>query len=269
MVNPVDLGHAVGHQSREDQARARAQVRRHHRRARQTLDSVDDGQAAFLADVRPQAVELGHVDEAVRVDLLGDDADAIGQGQKHRDLALKIGGKARIRQRRDIDGAEIAVAGHLHGVVFDLEARTRGFERVDQRREVLEPGALHPHFARGQSGADHEGAGLDSVGHHPIFAAAQFADAFDGDHGRARAPDTGPARVEVPGQIGDLRFAGGMFDHRGAAGQGGRHHDIGRAGHRRSACPAQVDAPPGQVRRLRAHVPPLVSDFRAEGEHAL
>ncbi len=74
------------------------------------------------------------------------------------------------------------------------------------------------------------------------------------DEGRAADPlDLGPHLDQHPGDVDDLRLAGGVVDHRRPAGQHGRHQDVlGRADRRE----VQPDRRAGQpVRRLGHQVP--------------
>ena len=67
------------------------------------LDAPDDGVVVVGADVGAHADELVDVAEPAREDVLGDDADAVGDGQHGDEQRLVVGGDARVRQRGDVD----------------------------------------------------------------------------------------------------------------------------------------------------------------------
>ena len=74
----ADHGLALGGQAGDDHRRAGADVVGPHRRARQAGHAAHDGVVAVGADVGAEADQLLDVAEAARVEVLGDDADAVG-----------------------------------------------------------------------------------------------------------------------------------------------------------------------------------------------
>src|SRR5579859_2700734 len=54
VIDALDVGAPLGHQPGEHQAGRGTQVRRHHRRRRQLLDTVDDGRVPLEADLGAQ-----------------------------------------------------------------------------------------------------------------------------------------------------------------------------------------------------------------------
>ena len=75
---PVIVGLALGGEPGDDQRRAGADVVGPHRRARQARHAADDGVVAVGADVGAEPLQLLDVAEPARVEVLGDDADAVG-----------------------------------------------------------------------------------------------------------------------------------------------------------------------------------------------
>src|SRR6185503_19754644 len=61
MIDAIDERLAVGDQPRDDQARRGAQVRGHHGRSGEPLDSVHERRVALVLDLGPEAAKLLHV----------------------------------------------------------------------------------------------------------------------------------------------------------------------------------------------------------------
>ena len=74
----ADHGLALGGQAGDDHRRAGADVVGPHRRAGQARHAAHDGVVAVRAHVGAEAGQLLDVAEAARVEVLGDDADAVG-----------------------------------------------------------------------------------------------------------------------------------------------------------------------------------------------
>ena len=91
---------ALGDQAGDHQARRRAQVGRHHGRARELVDALHDRDVAVDLDLRAQAHQLVDVHEAVLEDRLGDRRRAVGDAVEHHELRLHVG-----RERRVLAGA--------------------------------------------------------------------------------------------------------------------------------------------------------------------
>src|SRR6202023_2156941 len=84
VVDAVDDGFAAGHQPREDQAGAGAQVGSLHGAARELRGPADHGAAAVDGNVGPHANHFAGVQVAILEDCLGDDGGAFGlRGERH------------------------------------------------------------------------------------------------------------------------------------------------------------------------------------------
>src|SRR5690606_20431013 len=118
---------------------------------------------------------------------------------------------------------------------------------------------------RGRHGAQ-EGAGLDAVGHDTVGGAVQAFHALDDDAVGAVAFDVRAHGDQDLGQVDDLGFAGGVFQHGAAFGQGGGHHQVFRAGH---GDHVRQDARAAQAFGLGHDEAVLDADARAHGGQAL
>jgi hypothetical protein len=93
----------------------------------------------------------------------------------------------------------------------------RGFQKVGAR-------AFQKNVAAGHGHGHGIGAGLDPVGNDAYIRAMQFVHALNGDGRGAGAGNLRAHCVEALGKVDDFRLAGGIFEHRLAAGEGGGHH---------------------------------------------
>ena len=80
VIDAVDHRFAFGRQRGDHQRDRGAQIGRHHRRAAQLLDALDDRRVAVEPDVRAEPRQFLHVHEAVLEDRLGDARDAARRG---------------------------------------------------------------------------------------------------------------------------------------------------------------------------------------------
>ena len=96
-------------------------------------------------------------------------------------------------------------------------------QHVERGLQQFGPRVLQQHVAAGHGHGHGVGAGLDAVGQHGMARAVQAVDALDHDARGAGAGDLGAHLVEAVGDVADLRLARGVLDHRGAAGERGRH----------------------------------------------
>src|SRR6267378_8640502 len=76
VVDAGDTGLALGNEPGQDERRRGAEIRGHDRGPAEGRHAVDRRRVAFDADVGAQALELGHVREAVLIDGVGDGARA-------------------------------------------------------------------------------------------------------------------------------------------------------------------------------------------------
>ena len=98
VVHTADDRFAVGRQTGNDQRGTGADVGSAHRRAAQSLDAAHHRVMTIGADVGTKPLQLLDIAEPARVEVLGDDADAVGHRQHRDDQRLVVGGDARVRQ---------------------------------------------------------------------------------------------------------------------------------------------------------------------------
>ena len=169
------------------------------------------------------------------------------------ELGLQVGGEPRIGLRRDVDGMEEPLdAGDRAAVAVGLHGDADVPQPVHHGHHVVKPAVADMHLTAGDRGGRHERPGLDPVRDDAVLHRVQVADAVDGQSRRADPADAGTHRVEAVGQVGNLRLAGGRFDDGPALGQGGGHHDVGRAENGRAERAAQEDARPFEALRRSA-----------------
>ena len=271
MVDALDPGFAGGGESREDERRARAQVARHDGGAGEGIDAVDDGARALNRDVGAHALELRNVHEAVRVDALGDDGKAGGEGHEGAHLGLKVGREARVGKGDDIDALARTVAddADLLGDGVALAADAALFELVDEGAHVAGDDVLDSHVAAGDGARDEEGSGLDAVGQDAVRAAVEGFDTGDLEVVAADALDLGAHLDEHVAEILHFGLAGGAFDARDAGGEGGGHDDVGRAGDGRALTAAEKDVISADFGGIDLDVSGVDADLAAQAREAL
>ena len=91
---------------------------------------------------------------------------------------------------------------------------------AEQRLQMAGHRSRHPHIAAGHGGGDHEGPGLDAVGHDRMLQRASAHRPLRSSPYRCRRPDAAPHLVQRLRQFDDLRLAGGVFQNRFPFGQG-------------------------------------------------
>ena len=124
-----------------------------------------------------------------------------------------------------------AAAGVDADVVFaDFELDAALLKLCDDGAEVRGVAAVDVEVAAGDGGGDEEGAGLDAVRIDAVLGAVELCDAFDLDGAGAGAFDLGAHGVEQGGEVGDLGFAGAVFEEGFAVGEGGGHEEVFGAG---------------------------------------
>ncbi len=179
------------HERRDHEPRGRAQVGRHHGRARQPRHALDDRRVAFDLDRRAEAAQFLHVHEAVLEDRLGDAVRAVGDAVERHELRLHVGRERRIFGRAHVRADErMAVRAHADRVVRRSRARRppRAACRAPRRacagaRRARRPRRRPRRRGRGRA---QERAGLDAVRHDRVTRAVQPLDAFDRRCGRCR-----------------------------------------------------------------------------------
>ena len=107
---------------------------------------------------------------------------------------------------------------------------TRFPQLRDHRVEMRRLRAEDPDASAGNRPGNEEGAGLDAVRQHTVFAGAKPLAAFDDDRVGAGTGDLRAHRGQERRKVDDLGFARGVLDDRAAARERRRHHQVLRAG---------------------------------------
>ena len=86
----------------------------------------------------PHTVKFCHMHEPVRIDLLGDYADAGSNRHQTHDLGLYVRRKTRVRKRCNVYRFKLPTGTHAHGAVGPADMRAGFFKLIDQSAQVLE-----------------------------------------------------------------------------------------------------------------------------------
>ncbi len=187
---------------------------------------MDTGLTAGDADICAEAAKFRHVHEAVLENGFLDDALAAGQGHQGHELRLKIGSKAGINVRGHIHRLDGAGTLYRHGIEAAMNLATGLDQLVEQDRDQFRTYLGQAHFPTGHGASHGIGAGFDAIADHRPVGALEAGDAFDDDSGGTLTGNLGAHGVQAFGQVGDLRLAGGVFQHGRAMGQNGRHQGM-------------------------------------------
>ena len=174
-----------------------------------------------------------------------------------------------MRHGGDVHRAKLFCGANAQGVTTRIESHASLAHFFEHRAQVARLAMAKCYVAAGHRTGEGVGRRFDAVGDDPVFRAPQPAHTVNGDGRATRAGNFCAHRVEKRGQVGDLRLAGGALDDRGAVGQGGRHHHVGRAKNRRAAPPAKETLPAGQPLGAGVDVPGLDPHAGAKVAHAL
>ena len=233
MIDAVHGGFPVGGQRRNHQGRGGTQVGGHHRRTGELLHPAANGGVALHFDVGAHAIHFLHVHEAVFKYRLDNGTGALGNDIEGHELGLHVGGHGRVR--RGTQGHRFrAPAFHVQfdPVVTHLNAGAGFLKLLQHGVEDGRVGVLGLDAATGDGGGDQVGAGLDAVGNHLVMATGQACHPFDGNGVGAGPLHLAAHGVDEVGQVHHLWLTSGVFQHRGAIGQGCGHHQVFGAGHR-------------------------------------
>ena len=85
---------------------------------------------------------------------------------------------------------------------------------------------LQQDVATGNRRRHHISAGFNPVGNHGVSRAGEVLHAFDPDRVCSGASHIGAHRIQIVGQVYDLRLLGCVFNDCPSIGQTGSHHDI-------------------------------------------
>jgi len=188
------------------------------------------------------------VHEAIFEHIFGHGADALGNGIERTELCLHVGREAGIWRRTDIYGLRTPSLHIQFDPVRAAGNRCSGFTQFAQHSlNIPGPRFIGAHPPAGNRAGHEERAGLDPVRQHLILGAVQTLDTIDRDAVRAGAGNTRAKCIQKIGQIDDLRFTRGIFEHGLAFGQHGSHHQVLGTGHRHliedDMCAMQVVGP--------------------------
>ena len=187
--------------------------------------------------------------QAVFKNVLGDHAGAAGGGQQAHERRLQIGGEAGEGLGAQVYGANRLCLDRHAGAV-DLHLAARFLQLGEHGPQVVADHGGHRQGGAGDGRRQQEGARFDAVWDHGVVGAVQALHPGDRDRGGAGAAHLGPHGQQQPRQIHHLRLQGGVFDHRFALRQAGRHHQgLGGA----DAGAVEVDAPAAQAMAAAGH----------------
>ena len=208
MVHPRDHGLAVGRQASQHQARGAPQVGGHHGRAVESGHTPHDDRGTNAVEHGPHAFELRGVVEPLGINLLGDHAVAVGQGQHRQELGLEIGGEAGPRLGCHFNRFLAPVRGDAHGaaqqvfpVVKEFKPNPNPLQHIFHAQQGILRIVAQFHPATSNRGGDGIGARNDAVGHHAVGATMQTFDAIDHQPRRTFAGDLCAHRAKQTNQF--------------------------------------------------------------------
>mmetsp|Transcript_23898 Transcript_23898/g.43415 ORF Transcript_23898/g.43415 Transcript_23898/m.43415 type:complete len:260 (+) Transcript_23898:1597-2376(+) len=227
VVHPGHTGFTHGGKACEDQTDAGAQVRRHHRRPLEVLDTCYRGRSSMHINLRTHTDQFGGMHEPVLENLLFEDRNPLCRTQKRHHLCLQIRGKARKGSRGHIHGLDPPIlARHLQAVRCFRHRDACRIQPFTERSNKVDAPAQQFDLAAAHGGSQHVSAQLDSVGDHAVGRTVQAVHALDGDGAGAIAIDLCAHRAQTGGKVHNLRLTGRVVDHGCALGQGRGHQDV-------------------------------------------
>ena len=119
-----------------DKSRARPYVRRHNRGSLQRIHTGYHSQIAIEPNHRPQAAQLGHVGETIRVDRFLHRADTVCAGENRDDLCLHVCGKPRVLTGHEMNRLDPVGAGDLEVFITALDLGAARFENIQDGAKV-------------------------------------------------------------------------------------------------------------------------------------
>ena len=217
----------VGAQRRDHHRGARADVERAHRRRRQPRHPADHRVMALRADVGAHTPQLVDVEEPASntfsVTMLVPSAMA--------SIAIRIGWKSVARPgygrvTKSIERARPAWRTRSPSSP-NVDVGAGVGELRQEQLQVRRPGVRDRHVAqRGDRAAAQVPASIRS-GIDGVLGRAQSPyTPVISDRARPGPLDVGPHRAKELRQVGDLRLARGVVEHRGPAGQHGGQHEV-------------------------------------------
>ena len=112
---------------------------------------------------------------------------AFGQREQHHGLRLQVGGEARERQRADVDRQQAADVARRDRQVAFCDDGAHGTKFGEEEVQVARLQAAHGDLTAGSEAGRQVGAGLYSVGDHPMSGATQRKAALDANGAGAGA----------------------------------------------------------------------------------
>ena len=160
------------------------------------------GAVAIEPDLCAEAGKLLDVHEPVFEDGFANARGAVRPGHEGHELRLQVGGKARKRVGRHIDGLNsVAVAADpdAAGRAGDLGAGL--LQNVEGELQQFGTGVLQRYVTPGHGDGHRIGAGLDPIRQNVVGGAVQAGDPDDGNLGGSSALDPGAHLDQALGKI--------------------------------------------------------------------
>ena len=151
------------------------------RRTRQARHAPHHGVVSLGADVGTHAPELVDIAEPAPEEVLGDDADTVGNREHRHQEGLVVRSDPRVRQGGYVDRAAGARGRHQQACRGGRDVDTHGAELLDEHVEVLGPTALDDGLSPRQPDGGQERGRFDTVGDHPVIDRTQLVDPLDLD----------------------------------------------------------------------------------------
>ena len=126
----------------------------------------------------------------------------------------------------DVGAHQRAVYPDTDAVIELLDVHADLPHFTGDRFQMLGDNIGDQHVATGRSGGDHKGAGLDLVGDDGVNSAVKLLYAANLDDIGAGAHDVSAHGVQEVCQIYNVRFLGGVFDHRQPSGTNRSQHGV-------------------------------------------
>ena len=117
-------------------------------------------------------------------------------------------------------------------VFSNLDLSPRLPQLLQHRIHQMRPGIPNKNLATGEGRRHQVGPGFNTIGQHLVTRTRKALDPLDSDEIGTGPPDSGTHAVEAAGQVHHLGFPRGVFDQGLPVGQGCRHHQVFRPGHR-------------------------------------
>ena len=173
MINPVDCRALAGGESGDDQRRGSAQIRRHHRRARQGFPPAHRGDMVGALNVGAHSLQFLYVHKTIFEDGFRNRRRPFGQAVDRHYLRLQIGRKSGIGRGLDIHRGESS----LH---FNRQPRRRLaapqpslLERGENFLQILLVRLPQDNLPATSGDRGKISSGFNAVGHHPMIHARQ------------------------------------------------------------------------------------------------